>query len=170
ACREGRMRDEVGGGVCINRRPSDERIVAAELKRQEHIRAARKLAVNERAGLRRSGEKHAVQSLRIEHRSAGFVGALKQRQNAIRQTCLLPGLDHQRAYARRELAWLEEDAIAGEQRGNDMAIRQMAGKIERTKDAEHAMGMMRKCGDAKSVGLLLGAGAFSLCADRNLDL
>ena len=163
------MRDEIGGGFRIDRRPDDQRIVAAEFERQQHVRTARELAVDQRAGLRRAGEEHAVEARCIEQRRAGFARALQQIEHARGQARFIPRFHHQRADAGRQFARLEQHRVAGKQRRHDVAVGQMAREVERAEHAEHAVRMMREHVAPKAVFSSL-APARSACARIEISI
>ena len=73
---------------------------------------------------------------------SGVAGALHQVDRPIRQAGLFPELHHHLGKARGQLAGFENHRIARQQRRNDVAIRQMPGKIIGTEHRNHTMGAM----------------------------
>ena len=63
AGRERRMHNEIRGSLGVDRRPDDQRIVAAEFKRQDHVGTAGELLMDQSARVCGASEKHAVEAV-----------------------------------------------------------------------------------------------------------
>ncbi len=75
----------------------------------------------------------------VEQRRAGVAPALHQIERAIGKPRLGPAPRHDLADQRRFLGRLEHHRIAGQQRGDDVAVRQVAGEVVRPQHRHHAM-------------------------------
>ncbi|CRP91867.1 hypothetical protein PAERUG_P18_London_17_VIM_2_04_10_04627 [Pseudomonas aeruginosa] len=136
---EGGLDDGVDGGVEVGDLLHHQRVVAAHLQRQDFLRLAAKLAVQQVAGATGPGEEQTVEPTVGGQRDAGFATTLDQVEHAGRQAGLDPGLERQLGDLRGQLAGLEHHAVTGQQRRDDMPVGQVAGEIVGTEYRHHAM-------------------------------
>ncbi|MNF72800.1 hypothetical protein D3C84_547830 [compost metagenome] len=115
----------------------------------------------------RTGEEQAVDARVRRQRNAGFARTLQQVQNARRQTGLDPALDRQLGDFRGQFAGFEQHAVAGQQRRNDMAVRQVTWKIVRTEHRNHAVWFVAQYGGGVAQRAALLAGTFTVALHRD---
>lgn len=160
----------VDGRVDILDFADHERVVAAHLEREHDFRTAAELLVQQRARIRAAGEEQSVDLPMIRERDARILLALHQVQHAVRQPRVLPHFDRRTRDARCEFRRLEHDCVAGDQRGHDMAVRQVAGEVVRAEHRDDTMRAVTQHRDAVGHVLALLARAFLIGLDRDADL
>ena len=83
--------------------------------------------------------KHRPRSARRrDHRRADLAGAGDDVEHARRQLRGVRGLGVALAAQRRDVARLDDDRVAGEQRGDDVRVAQVQREVERPDHADHA--------------------------------
>ena len=127
--------------------PDDERVVAAHFEREDLVRRLGELAVEREPGAGRAGEQQAVEAGMGGERLADLGPALDAADDALGHARLVIERDEILADRRRLLARLEDDRIAGEQGGDDVAVGQVRGEIIGAEHAEHAVRLVAD-GDA----------------------
>ncbi len=168
---EGGLNRDDGRGIRIRRVPDDERVVAAELKRQDLLGGLAELAVERQAGTRRSGEEQAVDPQVRRQRLAGLRPADEAAYNSFGHAGFVEALDQIFADGRRFLGRLEDDRIACDQRRDDMAVRKMGREIVRPKDRQHPVRFVpdRDAGAERPFEPPL-RGALGISGHRDIDL
>ena len=108
-----------------------------------------------------AGEKQPVDGA-FHQRRPGLAPALHQLDHPIGQARRAPAIDHRRADSRAQFRRLENHGIACQQRGNDMAIGQVAGEVVGAQHHHHPMRAMAQYRLAKRHRAAALAGAFGL--------
>ena len=166
---EGGLDHDPGHGLGVGRVPDHQRIVTAQLERQDDVRIIGELPAEMRPGRAGACEHQGVDRL-IQQGCAGIAAALNEIEHALRQIGLGQAFGHQLAGQGRFLRRLEHHRVTGQQGRDDMAVRQVAGKVERTQHRRHPMRAMTQGGAAEGgVGRAL-AGALVIGADGDVDL
>jgi hypothetical protein len=166
---EGALDDDGRRGRRVARVPDDQRIVAAELEREDHLGAVGEAAAEDVAGGGRAGEQQGVDVL-VEQCGAGLPPALDEVDDPGRHAGGLQRLDHQSAGPGRLLRWLVDDGVAGQQSGDDVAVRQMPGKVVGPEHGGDAVRLVAEHGAAKSGVGRARAGPLAPGADRDVHL
>ena len=126
-------------GVDVLRVPDDERIVAAQLEREDLLRGLGELPVKRHAGAGRAGEQQAVDA-RLAGERATLVGtADQQADDAFGNARLVEAVDQELAGRRGLLRRLEDHRVAGDQRRDDVAVGKVRREIVRPEHREHAV-------------------------------
>ena len=86
-----------------------------------------------------AGEIHAVDGAVLDERFTGRPAALNQVEHAPGKSRLAPQLGGEFADAGRHFAGLEDDSVAGEEGGDDLAIGQVGGEIEWAENRDNAV-------------------------------
>ena len=159
--------DDRGGG--LRAVPRDQRIIAAQFQRHDDMGPIDQRAAQGCASPCRSGKEQSIYVAR-DQRFARGAATLNDGQQAVRQARSGPGIGHRRAGGRRDFRWLEDDGIARDQGGDDMAVGQMAREIIGAKHRHHAMAAMAQHGATKGHGGGTLAGALGMGRDRDIDL
>jgi hypothetical protein len=110
----------VHGGLEVGVREHDVRVLAAELQR--HLLHVLGRGPHDRAsGLQPAGEGDEVDARRGHERGAGHRSRAEHEvDDAVREPRLLDGLDQRDRRERRDLARLEDDGVAGRERGREL--------------------------------------------------
>ena len=107
--------------------PHDQRVVAAELEREDLLRRFGELLVNRGAGPRGAGEEKAVDAGLSGERAALVGTADEQAHDPFGDAGLVEAADQEFAHRGRLLGRLEDHCIARNQRRDDVAV----GKVRR---------------------------------------
>ena len=167
----GRLDDDRGGGLDVLGAPHDERVVAAELEREDLVRRLGELAVERHAGAGRAGEQQAVDA-RVAGERAALVGAADQQaDDAFRNLRLVKAMDQELAGRRRLLRRLEHHRVAGDQRRDDVPVGQVRREIIGPEHGEHAVRLVADRDAVAERGLHLPLRRpLGIGLDRDLDL
>ena len=101
----------------------NKRIIAAHFQGENFLRVCRELLMQIRAGLRTSRKEQSINARMSCQRHAGVAPALQQIEHARRQARHLPQFHGGFGTGGGKFAGLEYHAIAGDKRGNNMAVR-----------------------------------------------
>ncbi len=135
----GRLDDDRRGRFDLLRVPHDQRVVAAELEREDFVRGFGELPVQRHSGARRTGEQQPVDA-RLARQLPAFVGPADQQPNEpFGDLRLVEAFDEQRPGRRRLFRRLEYHRVAGDQRRDDVSVGKVRGEIIRSEDGQHAV-------------------------------
>ena len=134
-----RLDDDRRCGLNLLGVPDHERIVAAKLQRQDLVGHVSELAVKGHSRARRSGEQETIYAGFRRESLALLRAANEKAHHALGDTRLVKAFDEESARPGGFLGRLEHHRIARDQRGDDMAVGQVRGKIVRPENGEHAM-------------------------------
>ena len=168
---EGGLDDDDRCGIKVGRLPHHDRIVAAHLQRQDLLRLVGEGTVERDAGACRSGEQQPVDPV-MPGQCAAFVRPADHQADALlRHPRRAIAIDQEGARCRRFLGRFEDHRIAGDQRGDDMAVGQMCREIVRTQHRQHAMRLVpqRHARSHRGVQPPL-RGAIGISGYRDVDL
>ena len=167
----GRLDDDRRGRLDVLGVPHDERIVAAQLEREDLVRRVGELAVERHAGAGRAGEQQPVDARLGGQRLALLGPADQQPDHAFGDSRLVEAVDQEGAGRRGLFRRLEHHRIAGDQRRDDVAVGQVRGEIVGPEHGEHAMRLVAHRDLVAQRGLELPLrGALRISVDRNFDL
>ena len=140
--------------------PHDERVVAAQFKREDLVRRFGELLVKRHAGARRTGEQQAVDPV-FAAVAGPDRGRRQQAHDAVRDAGFVKALDEECAGRGRLFGRLEHDRIAGDQRGDDVTVGQVRGEIYGPRTAS------TPCGLCRTAILLPSAASIFRCGVRS---
>ena len=123
----------------------DQRIVPAHFQGQDLLRMVGKAPPHRLTDVGTPGKENPINTGMVDQRLADAPASLHQLDHARGQSCRMPMRYRSLGHARREFAWFEDDGVPREQRGNDMPVRQMPGKIKRPEYGNHAMRLEARC-------------------------
>ena len=118
----------------------DQRVVAAHFQRQDFLRLATELLVQQVPDGGTAGKEQAVDQRMTGQGFSGRRGALHQVDHAIGNAGFFPELNGQLGNPGRQLTGLEHHGIARQQGRHNVAIGQMPREVVGPKHSHYAMG------------------------------
>ena len=135
----GRLDDDRRGRLQVLGVPHHQRIVAAQLEREDFVRRFGELPVQRPPGARRTGEQQAIDA-RLRSQRATFVRpADQQADDTLGDTRSMEAIDQEGACRRGLFGWLEDHRIASDQRRNDVPVGKVRGEVIGAEHRQHAM-------------------------------
>ncbi len=127
------------GSIHIGHLADDQRVVATHFQRQDFLRLAGKVLVQQVASGGATGKEQAVDAVVSGQRHTCIACALRQVDHACRQAGFIPQAHGFLRGPRRELGRFEDHGITGNQRRHDMAVGQVAREVVWAEHRHHAM-------------------------------
>ena len=119
----------------------DQRVLAAELKRDVLDAAFRRRALDGAAGGHRAGEGDAFDIRMARQRVAGWQPRTGDDVDHARRQHLAADFGQHGGRERARFRWFQHHAVAGHQRGGERIGRELDGMIERDDASDHAVGL-----------------------------
>src|SRR6185503_14183137 len=132
----GGLNGEDRGRAYVPRVPDHQRVVSAELESEDLVRRFGELLVERLSNTRRAGEQKAVDSGLRGKRPALLRSADQQPNDSFGDFGFVKAANEELAGCRRLFRRLEHDRIAGDQRRDDVAVREVRRKVVGSEDSQ----------------------------------
>ena len=136
---EGRLDDRGRSIFDLRRVEHDDGIVAAHLQRDDLARVRSQLAVDGDARTSRTREQNAIHHPVFDEPLTNFDAAVNALDHIFRHLGFVEAAGKEFAHGGRLFTRFENHDIAGNQRGNDVSVRQMSREIVGPQNRHHAM-------------------------------